>query len=312
MTTTALDTPVQQQNILTNSVCLMLSCGYLGTTRTLDVKSLDIKKGEDTLQNEKRIIHASKRLIESEPLRPCRQTILAARAMLRSLAISGHRVFGPGTYLLPDGHLVEATQKLDAYITDLEVHKTALAKKWDSVVAEALATNGKIVDAKEFPTSADVLSDIYLHYRFVSFSSPERLSDVDPAIARASQQKWNAQLADAHNEYVLGLREAAHLALAELAAKLAPNKNGQPKALHPEALRDINDLLTRLPVLNIGGDDLLSESLARVGALCDGVTVDILRKVPVMRTMLIDAATEAASTVEALVKDAKVIRAIRL
>jgi hypothetical protein len=140
----------------------------------------------------------------------------------------------------------------------------------------------------------------------VSFGTPERLEEVDRAAYERAKAAHDARLRDAYEDVITGLRQSAALVMRELADRLRPGPDGKPKVLRPTALRDLQDLLERLPVLNsVGEDGALAGVLARVGAVARGLDVEILRTNGSIRGMLLATAEAAAGQLDALVSSGR-------
>lgn len=292
----------QAVTILQRSVCLLLTCGYVGNYRKVDPRGLDIAKDGESLQDEKKALTVTKKLVDSQFLRPCESVIAAAKSYLRGRAISAHRVFGAGTNLVPIESVSEVEERMTQFAADLDKAKAELAGRWDEVREESRKKHGKLFVESQFPTAEDVLNDYSIEWSYVSFAAPDRLETVDSAVFESAKNKYQAKLASAYDEVVVQLRATALTAMKELANRLKPGADGRPKALMPTALRDIQNLMEQLPVLNLTDDDALADIVTKVGAIANGLDVDTLRKAPGIRNMLLSAAEEATSELDALIK----------
>lgn len=291
---------VQSFTVLERCVCMLLKCGYIGNTRKVDLRSMKLQKDGEDLEREKRRTHMSKQLVASAHLRPCAATIDAAKAFLRSISTPGHKIFGAGTYLIPKAFVLEAEQRLKQYAEDLEAHAQALSAKWSDVVEESRQELGKLFDAQEFPTAQDVLDEYRLEWSYMAFGAPN-LMEIDQALYEAEQEKHQRMLQQAADEIVANLQEASLKVFTELANRLRPGVGGKQKALHPSALDDLQELLTRLPVLNVTGNTELASIVTSCGALADGLDVETVRASRGVRAMLLEKAESAITQLDALV-----------
>jgi hypothetical protein len=255
---------------------------------------------------------ARKLLVGRHELAVCRDVQRAARACVRSMSVgtAGMRLFGPGTYLVPVQAVKQLHARLVTYRVQLATAAGELADRWEEIVEKRLAEPGVLVDRKDFATPQQVRKAFRLSWQYVRFGAPDRLEAVDKAAFEASQAEWNVALSRAYDDAVVGLRGAALKVMQELAERLRPNEKGERKALRDTALRDLNELLANLPVLNIGGDSPLAQALAPVGAMAAGLDVETLKKADGVRGLLLQAAERATSHLEALVVEGR--RAIDL
>lgn len=286
--------------ILQRSVCLLLQCEKLGNSRKVNVKDVEISKDEQKLEGEKKSLRITKQLVDTKEMRPCRAIISAAKDYLRSIAVPGHDIFGAGTYLVPIGHVKEAEERLSQFQKDLKERVEELVARWEDVVDGQRKKLGPLFDEKQYASADEVRSAFDLDWSYVSFAAPERLLDVDKGVAEAAQKKYEAKLDAAYNEVVVSLRTSALTVMKELASKLSPNKDGDPKALQPTALRDLQEFLGRLPVLNISDDGDLLDICAKVNGIAKNIDVDVIRKAPGVRDMLLEAANEAVKDLDSL------------
>lgn len=287
--------------ILQRSVCLLLQCEKLGNSRKVDLRTVEISKDAVVLDGEKKSLRMSKNLIDRKEMRGCVAVIGSAKDYLRSISTSAHSIFGPGTYLVPSLYVKEAETRLTQYQGDLKKRVDELVSRWDAVVEKRRAELGSMFDETQYATADEVRASFDLDWSYVSFRAPDQLEEIDKALAAAADKKYQAKLADAYDEVVVGLRTAAMTVMSELAKKLQPNKDGEPKALQPTALRDLQEFLGRLPILNITDDDPLVKVCAKVGAIASNLDVDVLRKAPGVRDMLLKAAEEAVGELDQLV-----------
>lgn len=305
MTTATIEAPkkaARAETILQRSVCLLLRCGHVGNTRQVELSSVEMRKGGDLLGGEKSEVTASKRLFAAGDLRACESVLSGAKQYLRSVTrTNAHRIFGTGTHLIPVAVLTEVEDRLAWYQADLAAAVEKMVAGLPDAIAARKVKLGPLFNAADYPTADEVRDEYSLDWSYVSFAAPERLEEVDRAVYERAQAKYQGQLAAAYDEVVVGLRESALLVMKELAKRLAPNAEGKPKALQPTALRDLQDLLGRLPVLDLTGDDALMQAVAKVGGIAGHLDVDVLRKAPGVRDMLLQAAEAAVEELDGLV-----------
>jgi hypothetical protein len=299
----AAGTTTQVETALRRSVCLVLTCGYLGNHRKVELGGLSMEKDGEKLEGEKDELGASKKLFASRDLRPCEKAISSVKDRLRALSVDGGmRIFGTGAYLIPLLAVEEAERTLLEGSALVQAKATELADLLPRIIEQRREKLGPLFDRADYPTRDEVLAAYGIDWNYVSFATPERLEEVDKAAYERAVSRQDARLADAYQDVIVGLRQSAALVMRELAERLRPDADGNPRALRPTALRDLQDLLQRLPVLNsVGEDDALAALVNRVGALATGLNVDVLRQNDSIRGMLLQTAEAAAADLEKLV-----------
>ncbi len=298
--------PTQAQAILQRSVCLILSCGYLGNHRRVELGGMELREGDEKLEKEKGELGASKKLFANKDLKAARHAVDAIKHQLKAMSVDGGtRIFGDGTILLPLLSVSEAEVVIEHGRAVLALQVEKLVEQLPRLIEERKAQLGKLFRAGEYPTADEVRAAFRVTYRYISFAAPDQLQEVDAAAYARAVADNDARLASAYDDVIVGLRSSALLVMQELAERLRPSGDGKPKVLRGTALRDLQDLLQRLPVLNsIGQDESLADALARIRAVSQGLTVETLRDAPAVRAMLQKAAEETAATLGTLVSTA--------
>lgn len=305
MPTITLDTtkPTATQTILERSVCLLLRCGKLGNHRKVELASVEMQKAGESVAAQKTELGAQKKLFADADLRPCKKIVDAAKAYVQSMSLDGGlRMFGSGAHLLPTLAVGAVDRRLEEFRTDLAAHAELLAQRLPAIIEARRVKLGPFFNLGDYPTAQDVLDEFSIAWSYVRFGAPDHLEEVDAAAYARAVADWDGRLTDAYQDVVVGLRESAALVMRELALRLRPTADGKVPALRPTALRDLQELLERLPVLNsVAGDDALAGIVARVGGYARGLNVEVLRDNPSVRGMLLAQAEEAAGQLEALV-----------
>lgn len=298
----------QAQNVLAKSVCLVLDCGAPGYRRQVRLDDVKMEKnGETFTDDEKEEISATKRLFSDRDLKPVRSAINSVKNRLTAMSVDGgHRMFGPRARLIPLLGVDDAIAVLEDGIALVASKADELALRLPEVLEQRRQKLGANFNAAEYPTADDIRASFKITYKFVSFGAPDQLGDVSQAAYQRAKTQWDENLRESYQDVVLGLRESALVVMRELADRLSPDAEGKPKAIFGTALRDVNDLLERLPILNsIGEDGELAAKLARIGVTVQGLDVETLRKAPSVRELLRETAEKTASELEALVVEGR-------
>ena len=293
---------VKAARVLERSVCLTLSCHYLGNERKVKVDDLTrLAGGTEHLDDE--AFRATKKLVAQRELTPVMRVFGGAKADLRALAIAAHRVFGERSYLVPVASVRQAHERLAARRAELLTEAAALAARYVQAVDRQRELLGpEMFRAADYRTPAEVAAAFSLDWYWVSFQAPDRLETVDEALYHEAEQRHERRLASAYDEVVVGLRETARDVFRELAERLGPGKDGQPRVLRGSALDDLRDFAARLPALNsVAQDGALEAAVRRVVARAEGLDVGELRDDESLRAGLRAAAASAATALDGLV-----------
>ena len=298
---------IGKATILQRAVCLVLHCGTFGNNRKVDLEKLAEASGGDADALDEEQFHATMRLINPKALLPPKRVQSQAKAYLRSIGISAHRVFGESTFLIPLAKVTEAWDRLREFEVELADAAKEVA---DGYVAACDAQDAKLgalarEAAKHRKTPREVERSFSLDYSFVSFASPDNLEVADMAVALASRQKFEQQLATAFDEVVLTMRSEALGIAKDLVDKLAAGADGKPRVLRGSALRDFEDYVAQLPTRNLADDDALVKVMQTLQARVSGIAVQDIRDSAHLRAAVASAAQAAATELEGLVAVAR-------
>lgn len=312
--------------ILQRAVCLTLHCHYLGNNRRVALDDLNLtqtQKAEPTVtfdettlaldvkvEADKDQLNLTKRLVDARTLRPAMRVLGKAKQYLRSRAIAAHRVFGERTYLVPSLCSVEVDERLTELSGELALEAQKVADGWAEAVATQAAKLGPLFDATQYPTADDVKTSFGLDWSFVSFAAPENLETVSSALFRREQAKTERQFADAYDEVRIVLRETLRTLVSEIAAKLAPKDDGQPRVFRGTILDDLADFLGSFDLRNIADDRELATVVYRLRGLTHGIDAEALRDGAQLREAIRSQMATATAELDALVETGR--RGIRL
>jgi hypothetical protein len=299
--------------ILERSVCLTLSCHYLGNNRKVELQDLveaangpreESETGHEQIAIDEQQFYATKRLIPSEELRPVMRVFGVAKSKLRVKAISAHQIFGERTYLIPWDLVTETDADLEACQAELKAQAHDLAfRRYQPAVEKQRTALGPLFREGDYLTPALVEAAFSIDWDYVSFKAPDKLETVSRALAMRADKKYSDKLSQAYDEVLVGLRASALRVMKDLARRLTPGEDGKPKAMRGTALRDLQEFMAYLPQRNMTDDTALADALARVSALAEGLNVETLRSNEATRQAFRQVVDEASETLAGLVEE---------
>lgn len=310
----ATDKATAQATILKRCVCLVLRCPFIGNQRKVPLADIDLKEtvylgnGETTEEDvkaDKDELRLTKQLLDRKDLKQAKAVQESAKAYLRSIATQGHRVFGAGTYLIPNVVLLETIERLKLYRAELQVAVDELVKRYPAMVEKRKAALKELFSAKDYLSEVELRAEFDIAWTFTSFSAPDQLEDVDRALYEAVKAQKEQDLESAYNEVVVQMRAAALKVMTELADRLKSGPDGKPKVLRGTALRDLQDFVDLLPKRDIIGDEALAQAIKKVSDYSEGLDVSMLKSAPAVRATLQELAEEASHALSGLVETAR-------
>lgn len=295
---------VRGESILARSVCLMLRCSYFGNYRKVALPRVVEAAGGQPEKMATTPVKTTKTLVKPSRLTAAFRVQEDARTFLRQKAIPGSRVFGDGSYLVPVGVLQEVVAGLKGYRTALAVEAELLAAGWEEAIEEQRPLLGDLFDRSDYPPPHEVREAWGISWTFVAFGSPDKLMEVDAALAEESHAQKVEEMNRAWDEVRLVMRGSLQQLLLDLAERLKPDKNGRQKGIRPEALDDVMDFLDSFPKRDLTDDAGLRAETERIRAMLDGVDVESLRGDEQFRSSVLAATSEAAGRLAELVQEA--------
>lgn len=286
--------------ILQRSVCLTLSCHYLGNHRKVDMDELVEMAGGDIDDAAEQQLRATKKLIDSKELAPAHRVLGQAKRLLSKRAIKSHRIFGERTYLIPLDHVEEVDEMLTDLAEQVRHESAKLAGRYRAAVEAQREALGPLFREKDYMEPWQVAKAFSLDWSYVSFAAPENLETVSHALARASQKKHEAKLAEAFVEWQQTLRATALKIMRDLVARLGEGKDGKPKAVRGTALNDVMEFVSTFRTMNQTDDDELAGVVDQMKALVSGVDVEDVRKYDETRAAIVAEAGALVSKLEVL------------
>jgi hypothetical protein len=308
------DKKVQALTILKRSVCLQLLCSNLGNTRSVRLDDIELrqkKHGDDdgsgetheVIGTDKKALAMQKKLLDSSVLSKPVAVQEQVKSYLRSVATAGHKVFGPGIYLVPSVMVPEVDARLGMYMRDFDAAKAEFVKKYEAAVEDRKAKLKELFNPADYPPAEQAAAAFQIDWNYRSFGAPDNLEHVDKAIARAAEAKYMTQMGQMYDEVERGLMQAALHVVRELQERLAPKADGTRKALYDTALDDLREFLRTLPFRNMTDNEQLQQALAKVTEAAAGIEVEDIRGSKHLRAKLAEAAAEAAAKLGDLVQE---------
>lgn len=307
MTTATLETGTtveartrQAATVLERCVCLTLSCHYLGNSRKIDLGEL-VEASGGTLAVDSEQFHAVKRLVDNAELRPAMRLLAKAKDVLRGHAISGHRVFGERSYLVPLPMVDRVDEQLRHLQAELRCEARLLAARYSDARDQQREKLGALFQESDYPTTAEVAAAFDIDWDYVSFATPDRLVSVNTALYERARAREEDRLATAYDEVRGTLRGVLHQITSDLVARLTPEPGAaRRKAIRGTALDDLTGYLETFSLRNITDDDELEAVVGDLRRLAAGADVDALREDVGLRETVTAAATAAVARLETL------------
>lgn len=308
--TTTTNRPTEAATILERSVCLTLSCSYLGNDRKVDNASV-VAAAHGTEALDARAVRATVKLVDQKELRGPNRIIGEAKSRLARMSIAAHRIFGERSYLIPIALVGAVDAMLQAAQLELEVEARLVGARYARLVEEQRQRLGPLFNPRSYPSERDVAEAWGIDWQYVSFAAPERLETVDRAVYESSVRKWDAKLGEAYAEVRDALRTELRWFTAEFARRLTPTEAGTVKVVHGRTLlRDLREFLDTFEMRNITDDADVAAVVEDVRRLTYGYEGRELNNNAAVRAELRASMEEATARLDGMITTGR--RGIRL
>lgn len=282
MSTAVVDVPatlpqVPSVNLMDRAVCIVVSRGMIGFTRTVRSSQVEVKA-------EKSMIHVTKELFDSEELKKIASLDGKISEYLASRCLPS--LFKRSVYLLPTDLITEVDARLTEHLTQRKELVENFCKVYDKTVIQAQTQLQDLFDPSDYPPVEVVREAFTFTWQYVQFGVSQSLKKVSAAMFEREQAKVQSQWAEA-NQAIQQLLRANMATLTEhMVTILTPTDDGKKKRFHKTTLSKINDFLATFDARNLTNDAELQAVVEKAKKLTEGVTPEALRSQEALRSAM--------------------------
>ena len=217
-------------------------------------------------------LKGAKVLVDPDSLSSIRSVITNGRALLQRAALPFPIT---GLTLVPKETItrIDATLK---YIKDQfrnEVDDFLL--RYDFERARAREELGDLFDASDYPV--DIKSKFRFDWRFVTLSVPGKSDILSPEIYEREKEKFRSLMDETRDLVTVALREEFAGIVRHMTERLTGSEDGKPKRFKFSMMEKLKDFIVGFDDRNLFHDETLSQLVAQVGNLTEGLSIDELR-----------------------------------
>lgn len=268
----------QDRGLWDRAICLDFRTSILGTRRKVSTDRVDVGDADP------KMIHVTKDILRSDMLKKITRVITDAQSMLRLKAIPTPQL-RRGTYAIP----IAAVTVVNEGLKEKETEFLSLidqfcdpdsedAGSYVQVCKAADKALGRLYDAAQYPSIAEVRDAFGFVWAYVDFSVPGRLRKIDMEIFKNEEEKAAEQWKSALDEARMFLRATMKELVDHMSDRLTIGEDGKPKIFRDSLVNNLTDFLNNFDIRNITDDSELSSVVGDMRELLAGVNPDKLRK----------------------------------
>lgn len=293
MTTTP-DAPAALPSLEERTVYLSVRLGKPGIRVRMDSEKV-------STDADKRMLHLSKTLLESKE----HQAVARLDGEIRATLRYDYSVFAPGggMYLIP----VANVEQIDKSMAAFAERRAALVDKavdaYPARVEAAKEALGELWNPAEYMTQAAYRASFTMETRYVAFSTPTTLKQINAALFAREREKYAAHLEDAASEVTAILRAQMKGLVDHMLDRLATGDDGKAKTFRKGTVDKLAEFLSSFSFKNVTDDAELRDVVEEARKLLRGVGADDLRKVDRLREDVTKGMAELKGKLDKLVAD---------
>lgn len=270
-------TPTPAGSLVDRTVCLAITRGKFGNHRKASVATLT--EGS-TVQVDKKLISASKRLLDSDELKAVTKLDSEVVTYLAGLALPS--MFRSGVHLIPIPLVSRVDEDLRAFAARRADLVDAFIRAYPSLVSAIETRLGSMFNSLDYPPADRVRATFLFEWQYVTFGVPGSLKAIKASLFEDEKNKYAKKLEEASD----ACRMAMRIGLSEVVNKMVERLTDENDAATGEVKRkvfkrstvdNLADFLKTFELRNVTDDADLAGLVSKARQLMNGVDPEVLR-----------------------------------
>jgi hypothetical protein len=294
-----------ERGVFSRTVPLIVERHSFGEFRKASLNNVEVKKGDDEKEADKKLLSLTKRLIDCAEVKAITQHDKVFSIYLRSVAAP----YRPGMFLVPLGMVEHLDQRAREWEAKREELVEVAARAYPARVEAMRGPLGPMWRRDDYPPQDEFRRAYWVSWRFVDFGAPALLQTVKAEVFARERQKVEREAQRAAELIRQHLRQTLLDMTQHLASLLVP-KDGKFPALRGGALDRLLEFVGSINLRDVTNDVDLRSVVRRLDGIGKGLTFEQLRDDEALRVATGAIVQEAQAVLATLVSDSP--RAIRL
>lgn len=312
---------VPSGNPFDRTMPLAISISMLGIKKKVKTGKVQDEIPEDYSDREKTVEASTDGIVEvNKTLLSCPEyeAIKSLAGLLRTYLIGkkipgGTKLFRSGTYPIPIGKLGEVDEKLQEFTQQFKLLVKKFCEVYELRKQESLERLRKqkvmgkecdLADEKDYPSIERVRRSFSIEYEYVSFGPPSSLKGFSKEMYQRELDKVKANCQQATMEVQLALRQMLADLLDHMVERLTDGPDGKKKRLFGSLMGNMKSFLADFKDKNITDDAELEAIAKKCEGVLAGKDIEVLKKDPDMRSVVVERLSKIKKVVDGLVTEA--------
>lgn len=253
-------------SIFDKTYCLTVSFHAPGPHRHADMSEI-------ITDADKKELHLSKRIFDSETYQANRRVRTATKAWLEKRSVPSP--LRNGTYLIPMSLMDTVNEKLDEAIVEYKATAEAFVTEYPSLIEQWKEKLGKQFKAGDYPTPNEIRRRFGIDRMVLNFSP-----------ARPDEINQSAEIEQAIVEIKIALRAGLLALVNRLSSMLGEQADGKRKKFQSKALEAFSEWMELFPARLVVDDDKLMKLAEQAKKIMAGKSTDDLRDIEQVRAQV--------------------------
>lgn len=260
-----------------------------------------VKSSEVECDADKKAIHVSKEILESESYDKLRKLDGEIRTYLYDRCVPS--LLRKGVYLLPLTQVPVVEAALEEYKRERQERVEEFKAEYDRLKEEAKGRLRSLYNASDYPSIARIAGMFDFTWRMFSIDTPEVLNMVSRDAFRREQEKAEAFWNETRENVAAILRAELKELIDHLVERLADDTGSKPKIFRNSLVENFTRWVDLFQSRNLAKDTELAELVSKAQSVMSGVEASDLRDSDKLRHSVRQSFEQIKKTADKLVID---------
>lgn len=267
--TATIEQPAASDVLTAKTICLSIERGRFGAKRKA---SLD----QVTVESDKNLLALSKRILDSPELKAIEKHDGKVNRRLKEIAHSSGYLRG-GNFLVSIPMVKSTDDEVKEFIAERETLVAAACGMYEQRCQETRARLNVLGSDFDYPPVEVFRAKFYFRYRWVAFTTPERLKQISPELFEMELNKHRAELASIADDCRNAMRVQLLKLVSHMRERMQPDEEGKPKKFAKNTVENINEFLNMFELKDATADSDLAAVVKQARAVLKGVDAKTLK-----------------------------------
>jgi hypothetical protein len=291
-------TEMNHTDLFEKTIAVSISFGTIANQRRTSLTGVEVDADKDRLNMNALILQCPEMKAIRGVMAKTRERILDDKKGLTLPAL-----FKRGVALVPIALIGDVENILSDARVELAAHVEALILNYEQRIEEDRARLRSRFNTKHYPSKAALRDTFTISWRYLQLTPSSQLKAISSEVYQKEVARVMAEAAQLGDTIKQTMRAAAHELVKALHDRLGYDKEGNPLVFRNSTVNNLTAFLDTLAYRNVTGDQELSDLMAEMSALLNGVDADALRNNEGLRKAVESKTAEIIGGLDSLVME---------